>query len=316
MTLLAAFRPSTPRATRCPRIVAAGILPAAIEMMDRFTIEAAEEAYRPGYPEGAGAVLLVELDGVAAQVEEDTAAVEALCRAGGRVRDPRPRATTPSARCSGRGARARSPRWGASRPTTTCRTASCRARGCPAVLRRIDELSAEHGLRVGNVFHAGDGNLHPLVLYDAAVEGEYERAKELADAILAACVDAGGSLTGEHGDRRRQGVRDAVDVLRARPRGVRAAAARRSTRTGSPTRGRCCRRRGSAARCPARTAPTRWRGSVSQSGSERRRAGRRARRGGRGDARRGERGGRAASGSATTSRPSGSTACSSTRRAT
>ena len=69
----------------------------------------------------------------------------------------------------------------------------------PAVLRRIDELSEEHGLRVGNVFHAGDGNLHPLVLYDAAAEGEYERAKALADAILAACVDAGGSLTGEHG---------------------------------------------------------------------------------------------------------------------
>ena len=69
----------------------------------------------------------------------------------------------------------------------------------PAVLRRIDELSAEHGLRVGNVFHAGDGNLHPLVLYDASVEGDYERAKALADAILAACVDEGGSLTGEHG---------------------------------------------------------------------------------------------------------------------
>ena len=69
----------------------------------------------------------------------------------------------------------------------------------PAVLRRIDELSEEHGLRVGNVFHAGDGNLHPLVLYDASVDGDYERAKTLADAILAACVDEGGSLTGEHG---------------------------------------------------------------------------------------------------------------------
>ena len=69
----------------------------------------------------------------------------------------------------------------------------------PAVLRRIDELSLEHGLRVGNVFHAGDGNLHPLVLYDGAVEGQYERAKGLADEILAACVEAGGSLTGEHG---------------------------------------------------------------------------------------------------------------------
>ena len=109
------------------------------------------------------------------------------------------RATTPSARCSGAAGRARSPRWVASRPTTTCRTGSCPRTKLPEVLRRIDELSEEHGLRVGNVFHAGDGNLHPLVLYDATVDGEYERAKALAEAILAACVDAGGSLTGEHG---------------------------------------------------------------------------------------------------------------------
>ena len=199
VTQLAAFRSIDEAGEAVSRIVAAGILPSAMEIMDRFTIQAAEEAYRPGYPEGAESVLLVELDGVAVQVEEDVAAVDAVCRACRRVRDPHRARRGASGHCSGRAARGRSRRWVASRPTTTSRTASCPARSSPTVLRRIDELSAEHGLRVGNVFHAGDGNLHPLVLYDAAVEGDYERAKTLADEILAACVDAGGSLTGEHG---------------------------------------------------------------------------------------------------------------------
>ena len=108
------------------------------------------------------------------------------------------RATTPSARSSGSAARAPSPRWAACRPTTTSRTGSSRGRSCPRCCGGSAELSREHGLRVGNVFHAGDGNLHPLVLYDAA-KGETEAAKELAEAILGACLDAGGSLTGEHG---------------------------------------------------------------------------------------------------------------------
>ena len=181
------------------RIVAAGILPAAIEIMDRFTIEAAEEAYRPGYPEGAGAVLLVELDGVAAQVEEDAAAVDGALPRGGRVRDADGAATRRSARSSGCGRKGAFAAMGRMSPDYYVQDGVVPRTKLPEVLRRIDELSEEHGLRVGNVFHAGDGNLHPLVLYDAAVEGEYERAKALAEAILAACVDAGGSLTGEHG---------------------------------------------------------------------------------------------------------------------
>ena len=133
----------------------------------------------------------------------------------------------------------------------------------PEVLRRIDELSAEHGLRVGNVFHAGDGNLHPLVLYDAAVEGEVERAKVLADAILAACVDAGGSLTGEHGI--------GVDKACAMPSmfserdldGVRAAAPRvrpgrsRQPRQGAPDAAPVRRGPGPLPRPPARAARAR-----------------------------------------------------------
>ena len=198
VTQLAAFRSVDAAGDAVSRIVAGGILPAAMEIMDRFTIQAAEEAYRPGYPEGASAVLLVELDGVAAQVEEDALAVEALCREAGAFElrtasDPAQRALLWLGR---KGAFAA---MGRVSPDYYVQDGVVPRTKLPAVLRRIDALSAEHGLRVGNVFHAGDGNLHPLVLYDAAVEGDYERAKALADQILAACVDEGGSLTGEHG---------------------------------------------------------------------------------------------------------------------
>ncbi len=198
VTQLAAFRSIEEAGDAVSRIVAAGILPSAMEIMDRFTIQAAEEAYHPGYPEGAGSVLLVELDGVVSQVDEDVGAVDAICRAAGSfeirtAHDAGERALLWMGR---KGAFAA---MGRVSPDYYVQDGVVPRTKLPAVLRRIDELSAEHGLRVGNVFHAGDGNLHPLVLYDAAVAGDYERAKALADEILAACVDAGGSLTGEHG---------------------------------------------------------------------------------------------------------------------
>jgi glycolate dehydrogenase FAD-linked subunit len=198
VTQLAAFRTIEEAGDAVSRIVAAGILPSAMEIMDRFTIEAAEGAYHPGYPDGAESVLLVELDGVAAQVEEDVAAVDVLCRAAGAceirtAHDAAERALLWKGR---KGAFAA---MGRVSPDYYVQDGVVPRTKLPAVLRRIDELSAEHGLRVGNVFHAGDGNLHPLVLYDAAIEGDYERAKTLADEILSACVEAGGSLTGEHG---------------------------------------------------------------------------------------------------------------------
>jgi glycolate dehydrogenase FAD-linked subunit len=166
-------------------------------MMDRLTIEAAELAVSPGYPAGAGAVLLVELDGVAAQVEEDGAEVERICLASGafEVRaatDDGARALLWKGRKSAFAAMGRIATDYYVQDGVVPRTR------LPAVLRQIAALSEEHGLRVGNVFHAGDGNLHPLVLYDAEA-GETERARVLAEAILDACLDAGGSLTGEHG---------------------------------------------------------------------------------------------------------------------
>jgi glycolate oxidase len=196
-TLLAGFDTTDAAGAAVSEIVAAGILPGAIEMMDRLTIEAAELAVAPGYPEGAGAVLLVELDGVAAQVEEDAAEVERICAACGAFELRT--ATNEIARALlWKGRKSAFAAMGRVATDYYVQDGVVPRTRLPEVLRRIEELSAEHGLRVGNVFHAGDGNLHPLVLYDAA-QGEAERARELAEAILEACLDAGGSLTGEHG---------------------------------------------------------------------------------------------------------------------
>ena len=196
-TLLAAFHTMDAAGAAVSGIIAAGLMPSAIEMMDRLTIEAAERAVAPGYPEGAAAVLLVELDGVVEQVEDDAAEFERICvlceafeiRAATSDAD---RALLWKGRKSAFAAMGRIATDYYVQDGVVPRTRLVE------VLRRIEDLSDEHGLRVGNVFHAGDGNLHPLVLYDSEA-GETEKARELAEAILDACLDAGGSLTGEHG---------------------------------------------------------------------------------------------------------------------
>ena len=196
-TLLAGFRSTDEAGAAVSGVIAAGILPAAIEMMDALTIEAAEAAVAPGYPAGAGAVLIVELDGVAVQVEEDMAAVRELCLACSAF-EIRVAADAAERALLWRGRKAAFAAMGRVATDYYVQDGVVPRTRLPEVLRRIDALSAEFGLRVGNVFHAGDGNLHPLVLYDARA-GEAPRAKELAEAILDACMDAGGSLTGEHG---------------------------------------------------------------------------------------------------------------------
>jgi glycolate oxidase len=196
-TLLAAFYSSDEAGSAVSDVIGAGIVPAAIEMMDKLTIDAAEAAYHPGYPADAQAVLLVELDGIAVQVAEDEAAVEEICRGCGAfelriAQDEAERALL------WKGRKGAFPAMGRVSPDYYVQDGVVPRTRLPEVLRRIADLSEEYGLRVGNVFHAGDGNLHPLVLYDAE-KGEAERAKEPAEAILAACLDAEGSLTGEHG---------------------------------------------------------------------------------------------------------------------
>jgi glycolate oxidase len=197
-TLLAGFAHTDAAGTAVSETISTGIVPAAIEMMDAITIDAAEKAVGANYPSGCGAILIVELDGPPEQVEQDLTAVERLCEKHGAVEvrvasDPTDRAAV------WRGRKAAFAAMGRVSPNYYVQDGVVPRTKLPEVLRRIQKLSTEHGLRVGNVFHAGDGNLHPLVLYDGRVEGEAARAEELANRILEACVDAGGSITGEHG---------------------------------------------------------------------------------------------------------------------
>jgi glycolate oxidase len=179
-------------------IIAAGIVPAAMEMMDALSIEAAEAAVHCNYPAGAAAVLLVELDGPAAEVEAELATVQAICEKAGATEirtadDPAQRAGIWAGRKSAFSS------VGRLAPAYIVQDGVVPRTALGDVLARISALSAEAGIRVANVFHAGDGNLHPLVLYNDAVPGEIEAAEVLSGAILDTCIAYGGSITGEHG---------------------------------------------------------------------------------------------------------------------
>jgi glycolate oxidase len=179
-------------------IIGAGIVPAAIEMMDALAIEAAEAAVACGYPEGAGAVLLVELDGPAAEVEAELATVRDICEKAG-AREIRA-ADDPAQRAGiWRGRKAAFAAVGRLSPSYIVQDGVVPRTALGDVLGRISALSEESGIRVANVFHAGDGNLHPLVLYNDASEAETAAAEELSGQILDACIEYGGSITGEHG---------------------------------------------------------------------------------------------------------------------
>ncbi len=197
-TILAGFATTDAAGGAVSDIVAAEILPSAMEMMDRLTIDAAEAAVQCQYPADAGAILIVELDGVEAQVEEDLVAVERVCRENG-AGEIRLAADAVERALLWKGRKAAFAAMGRVSNDYYVQDGVVPRTKLPAVLRRIGELEQEYGLRVGNVFHAGDGNLHPLVLYDGRIEGQPEQAQRLAEAILEACIDAGGSLTGEHG---------------------------------------------------------------------------------------------------------------------
>jgi glycolate oxidase len=196
-TLLGAFDTTDDAGAAVSGIVAAGILPSAIEMMDSLTAEAAERAVHAGYPK-AGALLIVELDGQALQVADDVAAVEEICRANG-AWELRAASTAEERALVWKGRKAAFAAMGRVSPSYYVQDGVVPRTKLPEVLRRIAGLEAEHGLRIGNVFHAGDGNLHPLVLYDHDVPGEAALAERVARQILEICIDAGGSLTGEHG---------------------------------------------------------------------------------------------------------------------
>ena len=196
-TLLAAFDSTDAAGNAVSDVIAAGIIPAAIEMMDRTTIRAAEAAVQPGFPD-AEAVLIVELDGSQNEVETLFEQIEAVCAKnhGWGVQVARDDAQR------GRiwmGRKAAFAAMGRVSPNYYVQDGVIPRGTLPEVLRRIRGLEQRSGLTIGNVFHAGDGNLHPLVCYDDAVEGQAELAEQAASEILTYCLDVGGSLTGEHG---------------------------------------------------------------------------------------------------------------------
>ncbi|MBA3309179.1 MAG: FAD-binding protein [Nocardioidaceae bacterium] len=197
-TLLAAF-PSTDEAGGAvSSIIGAGVVPAAIEMMDALSIEAAEAAVHCDYPQGAGAVLIVELDGPATDVAEQFGQVEQHCRSNGAF-EIRIAADDTDRALIWKGRKSAFAAVGRISPDYIVQDGVIPRTALPEVLRRMTALAEGSDVRIANVFHAGDGNLHPLVLFDDAVAGQAEKAEEVSAAILDLCIEYGGSITGEHG---------------------------------------------------------------------------------------------------------------------
>jgi len=179
-------------------IIAAGMVPAGMEIMDQLSIEAVEQFVGAGYPLGVSALLLVELDGPASEVEHQVGVLEGLLQSAGAT-EIRRAATEADRLRLWAGRKAAFPAMGRISPDYYCMDGTIPRGKLPEVLRRIGELAKGYGLRVANVFHAGDGNLHPLVLYDSNIEGDLTKAEELGAEILKLCVEVGGVLSGEHG---------------------------------------------------------------------------------------------------------------------
>jgi glycolate oxidase len=195
--LLAAFDSISAAGQTVSDIIAASILPAAMEIMDRLSIQAAEAAVHPHYPE-CEALLLVELDGPSAEVDLQMQQIRALCKGNGAWED-RLAQSEQERILVWKGRKAAFAAAGRLSPDYIVQDGVIPRTKLPIVLKEIAEMAAAAGLRVSNVFHAGDGNLHPLVLYDRSIPGQEEIAIDLSMRILYRCVDHGGSITGEHG---------------------------------------------------------------------------------------------------------------------
>jgi glycolate oxidase len=197
-TVLGVFDHLPQASTAVSEIIARGLVPAAVEMIDQLTIQAVEDAFGCGYPRDAAAALLVELDGLQAGIEAQTERIVQACRdAGARevrtARDEHERAMLWKGRKSAFGA------YGRVSPAYMVMDGVIPRTKLPHVLDRVNEIVAAHGLRVGNVFHAGDGNLHPNILYDPRKPGEEARVVAAGAEIMKLCAEVGGSISGEHG---------------------------------------------------------------------------------------------------------------------
>jgi glycolate oxidase len=228
-TLLAAFDSIREAGTAVSDIIGAGIIPAAVEMMDRLAIRAAEAAVHPNFPP-ADTILIVELDGPGVEVRELFTIVEDTCRRAGATTVEVAQDDEQRMRIW-KGRKAAFAAMGRVSPNYYVQDGVVPRTKLPEVLARIRQLDERSGLRIGNVFHAGDGNLHPLICYDERIPGQSKLAEDVAGEILIYCIDAGGSITGEHGvgaDKRdymprmfssddldlMQQVRDAIDPKR------------------------------------------------------------------------------------------------------
>ena len=196
--ILAAFDDVATAGQAVSNIIADGILPAGLELMDNAAIRAADDFVNAGYPRDAAAILLCEIDGTRAEVSDQLERAQQVLRSSGATEirvaeDEQQRAKFWAGR------KAAFPAVGRLSPDYYCMDGTIPRYQIAKVLTHISELSNEYQLPIVNVFHAGDGNLHPLILYDANIEGELERTEELGGRILEICVEAGGTITGEHG---------------------------------------------------------------------------------------------------------------------
>ena len=196
-TVLAGFHTIDDAGAAVSSIIAAGVLPAAVELMDALAIEAAEAAVSPGYPVGAGAVLIAELDGPPGEVAVQLGEVERRCEAAGAF-EVRTAATDAERALIWKGRKSAFAAVGRISPDYIVQDGVIPRTALSVVLRAIETVATEAGLRVANVFHAGDGNLHPLVLFDES-KGETEQAEAVSNRIIDLCLEHGGSITGEHG---------------------------------------------------------------------------------------------------------------------
>jgi len=196
--LLAAFPDVSSAGEAVAGVIGAGIVPAGLEMMDNPAIRAAEAFVGAGYPVDAAAILICELDGHPGEVDEQLHRVRELLGRHG-AQDIRVARDSREAARFWAGRKAAFPAVGRISPDYYCMDGTIPRHRLGEVLARMGELGEAHGLRIANVFHAGDGNLHPLILYDGNAPGELERTEELGGRILELCIEVGGTITGEHG---------------------------------------------------------------------------------------------------------------------
>jgi glycolate oxidase len=197
-TLLAIFDQMDAATQTVVDVTAAGIIPAALEMMDRTTIEAVETGSPVGFPRDAEAVLLAEVEGVHEETERSVNLIQAICRRNG-AREVRVARDETERQLLWKGRKGAFGAMGALAPNYYVQDGVVPRSKLPQIMKRVAEISKQYSLRIANVFHAGDGNLHPNILFDMRAPGELDRVVEAGGAILRTCIELGGSITGEHG---------------------------------------------------------------------------------------------------------------------